>query len=101
MMNKKLATIPPNNLPDFDLTKVFEYLIASVSFIYGWGKVIDAYFKSKKESKQQFIEDVVKSTIASVLGDFKSEFNEFKKTTESKIDQFNSTVRDIYKEVRK
>lgn len=100
-MNNKLAVIPPNNVPDFDLTKVFGYLIASITVLWTWGKLVDSYFKSKKENKQQFIEDVVKSTISSVMGDFKSEFHEFKKITEGKMDEFNSTVRDIYKEVRK
>lgn len=100
-MNNKLAAIPPNNLPDFDLTRVFEWLIGSLTFVATMWKLIDKYFQSKKESKQEFIKAVVTSTIASVLGDFKSEFHEFKKTTESKIDEFNLTVRDIYKEVRK
>lgn len=100
LMIKRVA-LPVNNLPSFDLTKVFEWLVASCTVLMGFFKGIDAYYKHKREDKREFIEKVVKATMDSSLADFKNDFHEFRNKTETQMAKFNETVFSILKEVKR
>lgn len=68
--------------------------------ILGW-KFINDYFKDKKDNNQAFVERVVTSTVATILNDFKAEFHQFREQTNLMQKEFNQTVLNIYKEMRK
>lgn len=68
--------------------------------ILGW-KFINEYFTDKKDNNQAFVERVVASTVATILNDFKTEFHQFREQTNAMQKEFNTTVLNIYKEMKK
>lgn len=100
-LNEHTVALPINNVPDFDLTKIFEWLIASVTVITTIFKMTDAYFANKKRDKQEFIERVVKAAMDSCLSELKQDIHEFKAEMKLEVTKFNNTVIDIYREVKK
>lgn len=97
LKNRTLNTTPS----DLDLTKIIEVALGIFGFLIAFFKYVDAYFKSKKTEKQEFIENVVKATIESSLSEYRNEFSQFKNKMEGEIHTFNNTVTDIYKEMRR
>lgn len=87
--------------PDTSIYSLVEIIIICGTFITVCWKWIDEFFKSKKENNQKFIESVVEATMASCLKDFKSEFHEFRVTTERQMGKFNDTVNNIYRDMSK
>jgi hypothetical protein len=84
-----------------DLTKIIEVSLGVFGFLVAFITYINAYFKNKKTEKQEFIENVVRATIESSLSEYKNEFTSFKNKMEGEIHTFNTTVTDIYKEMRR
>lgn len=62
-----VVSTPIDHLPTFDLTVVFQWLIASVSGTWGFCTAVDAYFKHKKSEKEEFIKNVVVSSVNATL----------------------------------
>jgi hypothetical protein len=68
--------------------------------VLGW-KFINEYFKDKKDNNQAFVERVVASTVTTILADFKADFHQFREATNIMQKEFNLTVLNIYKEMKK
>lgn len=87
--------------PDDSIYSLIEIFAVCGTFIVAVWKWIDSYFKSKKESNQSFIENIVSITLERGLKEFKSEFNDFKTNTNVQMTKFNDTVNNIYRDMNK
>lgn len=66
-LKASVVTAPVEHLPQFDLTAVFQWAIASVSGVWGFTKGVDAYFKHKQSEKESFIKNVVEASVNATL----------------------------------
>ena len=93
----KNMTPPPVNQEGVDLTKIIEWLIAAVTFIAAFWKLIDSHFANKRRDKQEFIEKVVRATMEISLADLKKDIAEIR----GDVKTFNNTVIKIYEDIKK
>lgn len=99
-MNNTVVTPTPNPY-DFDPTKVIEFIAGAIAFVTAFWKLVDAYFKSKRSEKEEFIKSVVAAAMDSSLSSIKQDVHELKQFRERDMKHFNDTVIQIYAEVRK
>lgn len=104
-LTRNKIMVNPTNVPDFDLTRVFEWAFACITFLWGWAKYIDKSFESKKQEKQEFIEKIVsacvKTTMDEILKDVKTDINILFKYREEDRKHIDSKFDKIMIELKK
>lgn len=65
-MDRKLATtqIP---IPSFDWNENIKWVSACITALLGYVYYINLYFKNRAKEKQEFIQDIVKTTLRNTL----------------------------------
>lgn len=99
LKNKALANVLPTD--HIDYTLLWQFVIAAVTIAAAVIHTVNKYFEAQKQSKQEFIANVVKATIESSLAEYRNEFKDFKNKMDGEVRHFNQTVIDIYDEMRK
>lgn len=94
LKTKTLATPTPE---PFDINLLIKALTGLIGFLFAWYKVIDAYFKHQKLTKQEFITSVVRAAMDSILKEIKDDLHEFKTETKQQIRDININLIEIAK----
>lgn len=107
MRNLKVSVVTPpiEHLPEFDLTVVFKWAIASVSGVWSFSKGVDAYFKHKKNEKEEFIKTVViasvNATLEGVLREVNTKIDTLFTYRESDREHSDRKFSDLMKEIKR